>query len=67
MRWRDFGSETLRPELFVELTDVGRAQESELRSLDFVALLSHRYRTRPPAREVRMGKDMSAHDFTAGK
>ena len=34
MRWRDFGSETLRPELFVEVTDVGRAQESELRFLE---------------------------------
>ena len=31
VRWHDFGSETLRPELFVEVTDVGRAQESELR------------------------------------
>ena len=50
VRWRDFGSETLRPELFVEVTDVGRAQESELRSLDFAALLRHRYRTRPPPR-----------------
>ena len=48
MRWRDFGSETLRPELFVEVTDVGRAQVSELRSLDFAALLRHRHRTRPP-------------------
>ena len=68
MRWRDFGSETLRPELFVEVTYVGRAQESELGSLDFAALLRHRHRTRPPpAREVRMGKNMSAHDFTAGK
>ena len=67
MRWRDFGSETLRPELFVEVTDVRRAQVSELRSLDFAALLRHRHRTRPPAREVRMGKNMSAHDFTARK
>ena len=56
MRWHDFGGETLRPELFAEVTDVGRAQESELRSLDFAALLRHRHRTRPPAHEVRMGK-----------
>ena len=67
MRWHDFGSETLRPELFAEVTDVGRAQVSELRSLDFAALLRHRHRTRPPAREVRMGKNMSAHDLTAKK
>ena len=62
-----FGSETLRPELFVDMTDVGRAQVSELGSLDFVALLRHRHHTRPPTREVRMGKNMSAHDLTAKK
>ena len=67
MRWRDFGSETLRPELFVEVTDVGHTQVSELRSLDFAALLRHRHHTRPPAREVRMGKNMSAHELTATK
>ena len=59
------GSETLRPELFDEMMDVGHAHVSELRSLDFAALLRHRHRTRPPAREVRMGKNMSAHDLTA--
>ena len=40
---------------------------SELGSLDFAALLRHRYCTRPPAREVRMGKNMSAHESTAIK
>ena len=50
------GVKTLGPELFVEVTVVGRAHVPELRSLDFAALLRHRYRTRPPAREVRMGK-----------
>ena len=67
MRWHDFGSETLRPELFVEMTDVGRAHVSELRSLDFAAMLRHRHHTRPPAREVRMGKNMSAHELSATK
>ena len=67
MRWRDLGVNPLRPELFVEVTDVGCAYVSELRFLDFVALLRHRHRTRPPAREVRMGKNMNAHDSTAKK
>ena len=49
------GVKTLRPELFAEVTDVGCAQVSELRSLDFAALLRHMHRTRPSAREVRMG------------
>ena len=56
MRWRDFGSETLRPELFVEVTDVRRAQVLELRSLDFVALLRHRHRTRPPLTRYAWGR-----------
>ena len=65
MRWRVSGVKTLRPELFDEMTDVGHAHVSELRSLDFAALLRHRYHTHPPAREVRMGKNMSAHELTA--
>ena len=65
--WRDFGSETLRPELFAQMTDVGRTHVSELSSLDFVALLRHRHRTRPPARKVRMGKNMSARESTTTK
>ena len=67
VRWRDFGSETLRPELFVEVTDVRRAQVSELRSLDFAALLRHRHRTRPPARKVRMGKKYERTRFLSEK
>ena len=67
MRWRDFGSETLRPELFVEVTDVRRAQVSELRSLDFAALLRHMHHTRPPAREVRMGKKYERTRFHSEK
>ena len=61
------GSKTLRPELFDEVTDVGHAHVSELGSLDFASLLRHRYRTLPPAREVRMGKNMSAHELSTTK
>ena len=56
MRWRDLGVKPLGQSSLAEVTGVGHAQESELRSLDFAALLRHRHRTRPPAREVRMGR-----------
>ena len=61
------GVKPLGQSSLAEVTGVGHAQESELRSLDFAALLRYRHRTHPPAREVHMGKNMSAHDLTAEK
>ena len=61
------GSKTLRPELFDEVTVVRACARARARVFGFCGPIEAQVPYSPPAREVRMGKNMSTHESTATK
>ena len=61
------GSKTLRPELFDEVMIVRACLHVRARVLGFCGPAEPQASYSPPAREVRMGKNMSARESTATK
>ena len=61
------GSKTLRTKLFDEVTIVRACPRVRARVLGFCGPVEAQVPYSPPAREVRMGKNMSARESTANK
>ena len=57
-----FGSRTLGPELFGEVTDVSACLRVRARVLGFCSAVEAHAPYSPPAHEVRIEKNMSAHE-----
>ena len=62
-----FGSKTLRPKLFCEVMIVRACLHVRAQVLGFCGPVAAQAPYSPPAREVCMGKDMSAHESAAIK